>query len=106
MKTLTKISAVFAALTISAGVLAHMGGGSGPGSFRHPMMDTDNPQYQAMLELRGNPEAMQAWMQNMRDNPEAMQEWREKMHANVDPEGKYAGYGCHGYWQEKPQTEE
>lgn len=95
MKTFTKILAATTALAISASVFAHMGGGkNGPG-FMHAMINTDSPQYQAMLELRGDPEAMQAWMQSMHDDPEAMREWMKQVHGEGYANQK-GGFGCQG----------
>lgn len=95
MKTLTKILVTATVLTISVGVFAHMGGGRGGSGFMHSMMNTDSPQYQAMLELRGNPEAMQAWMQSMHDDPEAMREWMVQVHGEGYANQK-GGFGCLG----------
>jgi hypothetical protein len=105
MKTLTKSLAVIAALTFSIGVFAHMGPGNGRMGFGHPMFDTDRPQYQAMLEKSGNPEAMQAWIQTMHENPEVMHEWMEQMHANYKGSEKYERFGCHGHWQIQDNSE-
>lgn len=97
MKTLTKTLLFATAITASIGVFAHLGGGNSDHQFMHGMMDTDSPQYQSMLELRKDPEAMRAWMQSMHDNPEAMQEWMEQVHgedfANMGVRGRG---GCHG----------
>lgn len=95
MKTLTKILAIVTALTISVSVFAHMNGGRGNPGYMHSMMNTDSPQYQAMLELRGNPEAMQDWMQSMHDDPEAMREWMKQVHGEDFANWK-GGFRCHG----------
>ncbi|MCJ2375278.1 hypothetical protein LNL84_00340 [Vibrio sp. ZSDZ34] len=106
MRTLTRTLTIVAALLLSVGVLAHMGGGYAQMGFQHPMMNEDNPQYQAMLELRGNPEAMQAWMESMHENPQAMQEWMNQMHANYKGRDGVARFGCHGRWQPLDNPEE
>jgi len=95
MKTLTKLLATAAVLTLSAGVFAHMQDSKGGYGYMHSMMDTDSPEYQAMLEMRGNPEAMHAWMESMHENPQVMQEWMEKIHGENFANGK-GGFGCHG----------
>ncbi|WP_428773873.1 hypothetical protein [Vibrio sp.] len=107
MKTLTKLLATGIVLTVSVAAFAHMGGGYSGGGFQHPMMgngnmmgnapmmNTDSPQYKAMLELHNNPEAMQAWMQSMHDNPQAMQEWMNQMH-NDNYANQGGGFGCQG----------
>lgn len=103
MKTLTKILAAATVLTISAGVFAHMGGATGGPGFMHSTINTDSPQYQAMLERRGDPEAMQAWRQNMHDDPEAMREWMEQVHGE-DFANWQGGFGCHGNRFNSEQT--
>ncbi|MDA0146692.1 hypothetical protein OCT63_20990 [Vibrio sp. RW] len=95
MKTLTKLLAAVTALVISVSVFAHMGGGRGGYGFMHSMMNTDNPHYQTMLELRKDPEAMQAWMQSMHDNPEAMREWMKQVHGD-DYANHNRNFGCRG----------
>ncbi|MDG3084983.1 hypothetical protein P7F88_02305 [Vibrio hannami] len=95
MKTLTKILAAATSLAISVSVFAHMGGGKGGPGFMHAMMNTESPQYQAMLELRKDPEAMRAWMQSMHDDPEAMREWMSQMHGD-DFANQKRGFGCRG----------
>jgi len=95
MRTLTKTLAAIAVMAISVGVYAHMGSNNGQFGFHHPMMDENNPQYQAMLERQGNPEAMQQWIQQMREDPDAMLQWMEQMHGEnfVNHRG---GFGCNG----------
>ncbi len=95
MRTLTKLLTIAAVLTLSVGAFAHIQSNKGEYGFMHSMMNTENPQYKAMLEMHGDPQAMQAWMQNMHDNPQAMQEWMEKIHGENFTNSK-GGYGCFG----------
>jgi len=107
MKTLTKTLVAATALAISVSVFSHMNEGRSGQGFMHPMMNADSPQYQAMLELRENPEAMQAWMQSMHDSPQAMIDWMKQVHGeNVD--NWEMGFGCHGnrFNNEQPSTTE
>lgn len=62
MRTLTKTLAAIAVMAISVGVYARIGSNNGQFGFHHPMMDENNPQYQAMLEHQGNADAMLQWM--------------------------------------------
>ncbi len=93
MKKTTKLMAVLGALTLSIGVYAHNNGSDGFG-FHHGMMDEDSPQYQTMLKLHNDPEAMQAWAEQMHDNPEAMVAWMQGMHASYKNSGSGRGFGC------------
>ena len=100
MKTITKTALTIVAITLSAAVLAHNSGNG-----MHAMMNSDNPQYQQMLERRNNPEAQQAWMQSMRKNPEAMFQWMEKMHANFANDEHHERFGRHGDWRGSDNAE-
>ena len=102
MKMATKILATLSVLAISVGAYAHMGGSNGGGfGFHHGMMDEDSPQYQTMLKLHNDPEAMQEWEEKMRDDPEAMIAWMKEMHAGFN--GRGFG-GCHGFWSDSDES--
>lgn len=106
MKTLTKILTAITVMTLSLGVYAHMGNYNGKFGANHPMMNKNNPQYQAMLERHKNPEAMRDWMQQMIDDPEAMQLWMEQMHDKKFT-NRRGGFGCQGNrFNTKNTTEE
>ncbi|PJC87325.1 hypothetical protein CSW98_05335 [Vibrio sp. HA2012] len=98
MKTTTKILTILGVLAISAGVYAHGGNGDGFG-FHHGMMDEDSPQYQTMLKLHNDPQAMREWAEKMHDDPNAMIDWMKEMHANFTGNGR--GFaGCHNFWSD------
>lgn len=106
MKTFTKLLAVAGVLAISASVFAHMNNGDNNFGFMHSMMNPESPQYQAMLQLHGNPEAMQAWMEEMHDNPEAMQEWMNQVHGGNFANKQGRGH-CFGYrFNDQESTQE
>ncbi|HEY5715387.1 MAG TPA: hypothetical protein VIS54_03155 [Psychromonas sp.] len=100
MKNITKTALLIVAIAFSVGATAH-----NYGNGRHAMMNSDNPQYQEMLALRNNPEAMQAWMLSMHNNPEAMFQWMEKMHTNFENDANFQRTGCHGTWRGSDNTE-
>ena len=100
MKTFTKTLLSIAALTLSAGAFAHYSENS-----KHPMMDSDSAQYQAMQKQMQSPAAMHNWMHNMHKDPQAMQQWMEKMHANVEGDKEFSRFGCHGYWHGSENSE-
>ena len=107
MKTATKILATLGVLAISVGAYAHMGGGNGGGfGFHHGMMDEDSPQYQTMLKLHNDPQAMEEWAEKMHDDPDAMIDWMKDMHAGFINNGDNRGFGgCHGFWSDSDESD-
>lgn len=95
MKILTKLIATVTILVLSTSAFAHMRGHRGGHGFMQSVTRTDCPQYQAMLEMRKDPEAMQAWKQRMQEDPAAMREWMIEVHGNgfFHRRGCFCGYG-------------